>query len=311
MLALRFAQGVVSLSNHEAPRATVEGSGVEGPLAPGLAAIARSVSPRVEVHTGRLVTLDVSGLARLIGEGKEVAERLRRAAADHGILPVRVAIAGTRTAAILLARARVGITVVPAGHEASALSTLPLSTLAVLLELETGWRPRAGGRRPEAGSPSTTGDRPEEEGTLATRSQPEARSLKPEAGSLKPVAEGRQPPVASRPPPAASLQPDMVSTFFRWGLRTLGELAALPSADLSERLGQEGIRWQRLARGEDAGPLVPTPDEEPFEARSSWNGPSKGSSRCRSCSRGCSSRSASASNTAIAARPCCTCACAS
>ncbi len=273
VLALRFAQGVVSLSNHEAPRATVEGSGVEGPLAPGLAAIARSVSPRVEVHTGRLVTLDVSGLARLIGEGKEVAERLRRAAADHGILPVRVAIAGTRTAAILLARARVGITVVPAGHEASALSTLPLSTLAVLLELETGWRPRAGGRRPEAGSPSTTGDRPEEEGTLATRSQPEARSLKPEAGSLKPVAEGRQPPVASRQspvasrqPPAASRQPDMVSTFFRWGLTTLGDLAALPSADLSERLGQQGIWWQRVARGEDAGPLVPTPDEEQFES---------------------------------------------
>ncbi len=52
----------------------------------------------------------------------------------------------------------------------------------------------------------------------------------------------------------------------RWGLRTLGELAALPAADLSERLGQDGIRWQRLARGEDMGPLVPAPEEEPFEA---------------------------------------------
>jgi hypothetical protein len=46
----------------------------------------------------------------------------------------------------------------------------------------------------------------------------------------------------------------------------LGELAALPSADLSERLGQDGIRWQRLARGEDTGPLVPAPEDEPFEA---------------------------------------------
>ena len=52
----------------------------------------------------------------------------------------------------------------------------------------------------------------------------------------------------------------------RWGLRTLGELAALPAADLSERLGQDGIRWQRLARGEDTGPLVPALEEEPFEA---------------------------------------------
>jgi protein ImuB len=46
----------------------------------------------------------------------------------------------------------------------------------------------------------------------------------------------------------------------------LGELAALPAAELSERLGQDGVRWQRLARGEDAGPLVPGLVEEPFEA---------------------------------------------
>jgi len=52
----------------------------------------------------------------------------------------------------------------------------------------------------------------------------------------------------------------------RWGLRTLGALAALPAAELSERLGQDGVRWQRLARGEDTGPLVPAPIDEPFEA---------------------------------------------
>ena len=60
--------------------------------------------------------------------------------------------------------------------------------------------------------------------------------------------------------------PGPLSVLSRWGLRTLGELAALPSADLSERLGQDGIRWQRLARGEDTGPLVPALVEEPFEA---------------------------------------------
>jgi protein ImuB len=57
-----------------------------------------------------------------------------------------------------------------------------------------------------------------------------------------------------------------LAVIARWGLRTLGELAALPPADLSERLGQDGIRWQRLARGEDTGPLVPAPEDEPFEA---------------------------------------------
>jgi protein ImuB len=46
----------------------------------------------------------------------------------------------------------------------------------------------------------------------------------------------------------------------------LGDLAALPSADLSTRLGQDGLRWQRWARGEDARPLVPAGATEPFEA---------------------------------------------
>ena len=57
-----------------------------------------------------------------------------------------------------------------------------------------------------------------------------------------------------------------VSELKRWGLRTLGDLAALPSADLSARLGQGGLRWQRWARGEDARPLVPAGAAETFEA---------------------------------------------
>lgn len=42
----------------------------------------------------------------------------------------------------------------------------------------------------------------------------------------------------------------------RWGIRTLGELAALPTAGVFERLGGNGVRLQRLARGEDPRPLV-------------------------------------------------------
>jgi protein ImuB len=56
-----------------------------------------------------------------------------------------------------------------------------------------------------------------------------------------------------------------LEVFKRWGLRTLGELAVLPADDLAARLGQEGVRWQRLARGEDAAPLVPAVPEERFE----------------------------------------------
>jgi protein ImuB len=46
-------------------------------------------------------------------------------------------------------------------------------------------------------------------------------------------------------------------TLARWGLATLGDLAALPAAELSARLGRRGIALQRLARGLDPAPFVP------------------------------------------------------
>jgi len=52
---------------------------------------------------------------------------------------------------------------------------------------------------------------------------------------------------------------DRLDTFRRWGLTTLGDIAALPSMDLSERMGQEGLALQQLARGIDRAPLVPDP----------------------------------------------------
>jgi len=58
---------------------------------------------------------------------------------------------------------------------------------------------------------------------------------------------------------------DLVRTFRRWGLHTLGDVAALPPQDVAARLGQNGVVWQRVARGEDARPLVPSAPEERFE----------------------------------------------
>ena len=57
-----------------------------------------------------------------------------------------------------------------------------------------------------------------------------------------------------------------MSVFERWGIRTLGELAALPSGELSSRLGRNALAWQAIARGEDTAPLVPTLPEERFES---------------------------------------------
>jgi protein ImuB len=43
----------------------------------------------------------------------------------------------------------------------------------------------------------------------------------------------------------------------RWGIATLGDLVALPAAELSSRLGRRGVALQRLARGLDPRPFVP------------------------------------------------------
>src|SRR5256886_7334487 len=54
-------------------------------------------------------------------------------------------------------------------------------------------------------------------------------------------------------------------TFDRWGVRNLRGLAALPDVALSERLGQEGVRLQQLARGSISRTLVPVEPPLIFE----------------------------------------------
>jgi protein ImuB len=49
----------------------------------------------------------------------------------------------------------------------------------------------------------------------------------------------------------------ILETLERWGIRNLRALAALPEIALSERLGQEGIRLQQLARGCTSRSLAP------------------------------------------------------
>jgi len=99
--------------------------------------IARTVSPRVAVHSRRQVLMDIEGLERLVGDPRAIGERLRQAAADRGIVPVHVAVAGTCTAAVLLAAARAGVTVAAPGDEAAVLAPLPLRTLTVLAHEES------------------------------------------------------------------------------------------------------------------------------------------------------------------------------
>ncbi len=62
--------------------------------------------------------------------------------------------------------------------------------------------------------------------------------------------------LAPAPLSLLDLPEETATRLSRWGLRTLGDLAALPTAGLFERLGADGVRFQRLARGEDPRPLV-------------------------------------------------------
>jgi protein ImuB len=157
-----------------------------------LIAFAREFTPRSESLGAAEAMLDLHGLGRVWRTPQDLAGALLGAAHARGWASLRVALAGTRVAALVAARGREGLTVIPPGQEAATLAPLPLE----LLDLEE-----------------------------------ERRAL-----------------------------------FRRWGLRTLGDLAALPARGLAERLGVEGARLRRLCRGEDEAPLVPTRPAETFES---------------------------------------------
>ena len=58
---------------------------------------------------------------------------------------------------------------------------------------------------------------------------------------------------------------DLLETLNRWGVHTCASFAALPVLDLSERLGQEGVRLHELARGGAVRALVPSQPAGYFE----------------------------------------------
>jgi protein ImuB len=165
--------------------------------------VLEAFSPRYEVHDTNLVSLDVSGLERLLGTPRAIGGEIVRTGSVGGGR-VHVAMAATQTAALILAQARPGLTVIEPGCEALALARLPIGVLKAGMDV---------GRRAVSGSVQSA-----------------------------------------------------VSVFKTWGVRTLGELAALPPADLTARFGRQAAAWQALARGEDVRPFVPTLPEERFES---------------------------------------------
>jgi protein ImuB len=57
----------------------------------------------------------------------------------------------------------------------------------------------------------------------------------------------------------------LAATLARWGIHTFRALAALPETAVRLRLGEAGVRLQKLARGEGSHPLVPAAPPLKFE----------------------------------------------
>ena len=107
--------------------------------------------------------------------------------------------------------------------------------------------------------------------TILAHTRPGLTVIAPggEADALAPIAVGILASVDVGRQQAAGVQHTaqvILQTCGRWGIRTLGELAALPDAELVSRFGRHAVAWQMIARGIDRQPLVPTLDEERFAA---------------------------------------------
>jgi protein ImuB len=63
------------------------------------------------------------------------------------------------------------------------------------------------------------------------------------------------------------IEPDLLDTFTAWGIRTLGDLAALPENGLAGRMGEPALSLQRLARGAIRRPLQIRKPPEIYEDR--------------------------------------------
>src|SRR5918995_1284962 len=170
-----------------------------------LVSTAREFSPRVERVSARAVVCDVDGLERLFGDARAIASELRREAADRGVI-ARVAVAATRGAALLLAHARPGLTIVDPGTEAAMLAPLAIRALDAVSGVEVP---------PADASPPA----------------PPARFYRtsPMQDIARAHARRRSHGTASAVE-ARARYASMMETFVRWGVRTLGDLAELPAA---------------------------------------------------------------------------------
>jgi protein ImuB len=191
-----------------------------------LVELAYGFSPKVEETACDAVVLDIAGCEMLFGPPRDTAIAIARQAARLGI-KANVAVASNPDAAIHAARAFNSVTVIPAGEELKRLGDL-LLTMAVV----GGQWSVVSGRKSEV--------RGQKSEVRSRKSAKSDKSLSPQSSVLSPSRE----------------LADALETLETWGVRTFSELAALPEAGVSQRLGPLGVKLQKLARGTHTRPLL-------------------------------------------------------
>ena len=252
---------------------------------------------------GPLVMLDLAGLSRLFGSAREIGEQLR-AAMGGAPVRIGIAASQTAAALLALGRAGLTVVSADEQPAMLApLPVTVLGELETLRKGEPDAAPVARrGKRGDPPHIAAMEDvLPYFQSSLGRTS--DAAAAPHTKAPLGPPYNGMPAPMggglstSSTPPRATSrggwmhprdthaaqrakvvrrpLAPAKVSRMLkdiqalndvlrRWGVKTLGALAALPPGEVYERLGARGVMWQRLARGADSGPLVPCVPEEPF-----------------------------------------------
>ena len=200
---------------------------------------AHAFSPRVEPLAPDTVLLDAAGLERLFGPPAKLAAEIATRTASLGLDP-NIAIAQNREAAIHAARGFAGITIIPAGEEGRRLGDLPIDVLFSGSD--------ASGSSPQSRGDAETSKTQKPNGRKSVAKPREYR----EAPNFDNLKRGTSKLETSLPDAQF-----FIDTLDRWGVHNLRGFAALPTVAVAERLGQEGVRLQKMARGEGSCDLIP------------------------------------------------------
>jgi protein ImuB len=187
---------------------------------------AQSFSPCVEDTAWNTAIIDLAGMESLFGSLQEISSAIADRAMELGLI-ANIVVVSNPDAAMIAARGFPGVTVIPEGNEAEQMGSLPIEVLFA----------------EEFGSAQNCP-------TLQNSGWPTQRDFRWGGNSQDNDPQDKS---------------DLLETFERWGIRNLRALAALPEVALSERLGQEGLRLQQLARGTATRTLVPIVESLVFE----------------------------------------------